>query len=172
MQTGQKLQALRVQRGMTQEEVAERLYVSRELVSKWELGQRKPDIRALRELARLFSVEIDELADTAALSDELSAGCAVSSTKDVSSDNVSAADASSASEAPSVSEELSSAAAQKSETDISSPEFSDSSISGIGSAGCTSVSNLPSANSVSGLKSATAPVIAPQTAFATALLQC
>ena len=73
MQTGQKLQALRVQRGMTQEQLAERLFVSRELVSKWELGQRKPDIRALRELARLFSVEIDDLADTAALSDELSA---------------------------------------------------------------------------------------------------
>ena len=38
MQTGQKLQALRVQRGMTQEQLAERLFVSRELVSKWELG--------------------------------------------------------------------------------------------------------------------------------------
>ena len=71
MQTGQKLQALRVRRGMTQEQLAERLYVSRELVSKWELGQRRPDIRLLREMASLFSVEIDDLMDTEAFSDEL-----------------------------------------------------------------------------------------------------
>ena len=71
MQTGQKLQALRVQRGMTQEQLAERLYVSRELVSKWELGQRRPDIRLLREMASLFSVEIDDLMDTEPVSDEL-----------------------------------------------------------------------------------------------------
>ena len=71
MQTGQKLQALRVQRGMTQEQLAERLYVSRELVSKWELGQRRPDIRLLREMASLFSVEIDDLMDTKQISDEL-----------------------------------------------------------------------------------------------------
>ena len=71
LQTGQKLQMLRAQANMTQEQLAERLFVSRELVSKWELGQRKPDIRALRELAKLFSVEIDELADTGALSREL-----------------------------------------------------------------------------------------------------
>lgn len=71
MQTGQKLQKLRVQRGMTQEQLAERLYVSRELVSKWELGQRRPDIRLLREMASLFSVEIDDLMDTEPVSDEL-----------------------------------------------------------------------------------------------------
>ena len=71
MQTGQKLQALRVQRGMTQEQLAERLYISRELVSKWELGQRRPDIRLLREMASLFSVEIDDLMDTEQISDEL-----------------------------------------------------------------------------------------------------
>jgi RNA polymerase sigma factor (sigma-70 family) len=71
LQTGQKLQALRVQRGMTQEQLAERLFVSRELVSKWELGQRRPDIRLLREMASLFSVEIDDLMDTEQISDEL-----------------------------------------------------------------------------------------------------
>ena len=71
MQTGQKLQALRVRRGMTQEQLAERLFVSRELVSKWELGQRRPDIRLLREMASLFSVELDDLMDTGPFSDEL-----------------------------------------------------------------------------------------------------
>ena len=72
MQTGQILQALRVKQGMTQEQLAERLFVSRELVSKWELGQRRPDIRLLRALAELFTVDIDELMDTEAISEELS----------------------------------------------------------------------------------------------------
>ena len=71
MQTGQKLQALRLQRGMTQEQLAERLFVSRELISKWELGQRRPDIRLLREAAELFCVDIDALMNTEAFSEEL-----------------------------------------------------------------------------------------------------
>lgn len=71
MQTGHKLRKLRTQADMTQEQLAERLFVSRELVSKWELGQRSPDIRALRGVAELFSVDVDELADTRAFMDEL-----------------------------------------------------------------------------------------------------
>ena len=71
MQTGQKLQELRVRANMTQEQLAERLFVSRELISKWELGQRKPDIRTLREICKLFSVEIDTFMETNSLSDEL-----------------------------------------------------------------------------------------------------
>ncbi|MBQ6021416.1 MAG: helix-turn-helix transcriptional regulator, partial [Clostridia bacterium] len=66
MQTGQKLQTLRMQKNMTQEQLAEKLYVSRELVSKWELGQRRPNIRLLRDLSALFGVGIDELTDTGA----------------------------------------------------------------------------------------------------------
>ena len=71
MQTGQKLQALRSQNNMTQEQLAEKLYVSRELVSKWELGQRRPNIRLLRDLSALFGVGIDELTDTGAFTAEL-----------------------------------------------------------------------------------------------------
>ena len=71
--TGEILRALRLGRGMTQEQLAERLFVSRELVSKWELGQRRPDIRALSAIAGLFGVEIEDLADTEALAGELSA---------------------------------------------------------------------------------------------------
>ena len=71
MQTGQKLQKLRAQADMTQEQLAERLFVSRELISKWELGQRRPDIRMLREIADLFSVDINELMDTEVFSKEL-----------------------------------------------------------------------------------------------------
>ncbi len=71
LRTGQEIQRLRTAAGLTQEQLAERLFVSRELISKWELGQRKPDIRMLRELAALFSVRVDELADTGALAEEL-----------------------------------------------------------------------------------------------------
>ena len=72
MQTGQIIQKLRINAEMTQEQLAERLFVSRELVSKWELGQRKPNIRELREMAKLFRVRIDDLIDTNDLWEELS----------------------------------------------------------------------------------------------------
>jgi transcriptional regulator with XRE-family HTH domain len=71
MQTGQRLQTLRLQQNLTQEQLAEKLYVSRELVSKWELGQRRPNIRVLRDLSALFGVGIDELTDTGAFAAEL-----------------------------------------------------------------------------------------------------
>ena len=73
LRTGQEIQRLRTAAGLTQEQLAERLYVSRELISKWELGQRKPDIRMLREMAALFSVGVDRLADTGAFAEELAA---------------------------------------------------------------------------------------------------
>ena len=73
MQTGQMIQRLRINAELTQEQLAERLFVSRELVSKWELGQRKPNIRELREMAKLFRVRIDDLIDTNGLWEELAA---------------------------------------------------------------------------------------------------
>lgn len=71
MQTGQIIQKLRIHAGLTQEQLADKLFVSRELVSKWELGQRKPNIRELREMSNLFHVGIDDLIDTNELWDEL-----------------------------------------------------------------------------------------------------
>lgn len=71
MQTGQKIQALRIKADMTQEQLAERLFVSRELVSKWELGQRRPNVKILKELAKLFDVDVDELIDADTFSAEL-----------------------------------------------------------------------------------------------------
>lgn len=71
LRTGQEIQRLRTAAHMTQEQLAEQLYVSRELVSKWELGQRKPDIRILRDIAALFSVRVEELTDTGAFAEEL-----------------------------------------------------------------------------------------------------
>ena len=61
MEFNVKLQELRKSRGLTQEELAEAIYVSRTAVSKWESGRGYPNIDSLRELSRFFSVTIDEL---------------------------------------------------------------------------------------------------------------
>jgi len=61
MEFNEKLQQLRKQRNLTQEELAETLYVSRTAVSKWESGRGYPSIDSLKAISRLFSVSIDEL---------------------------------------------------------------------------------------------------------------
>ena len=61
MEFHEKLQALRKGRGLTQEELAEALYVSRTAISKWESGRGYPSIDSLKEISRYFSVTIDEL---------------------------------------------------------------------------------------------------------------
>ena len=61
MDLGKKLQELRKQKGLTQEELAEILYVSRTAVSKWESGRGVPNIESLKAISRFFSVSIDEL---------------------------------------------------------------------------------------------------------------
>ena len=61
MEFHEKLQELRKQQGLTQEELAEFLYVSRAAVSKWESGRGYPNLDSLKAIARFFSVTIDEL---------------------------------------------------------------------------------------------------------------
>lgn len=61
MEFCEKLQELRKTRGLTQEELAEALYVSRTAVSKWESGRGYPSIDSLKELSNYFSVTIDDL---------------------------------------------------------------------------------------------------------------
>lgn len=61
MEFYEKLQELRKSRGLTQEELAEALYVSRTAVSKWESGRGYPSIDSLKEISSYFSVSIDEL---------------------------------------------------------------------------------------------------------------
>ena len=61
MEFNEKLQELRKKRGMTQEELAQQIYVSRAAISKWESGRGYPNIDSLKELAKFFSVSIDEL---------------------------------------------------------------------------------------------------------------
>ncbi|MBO5378169.1 MAG: helix-turn-helix transcriptional regulator [Ruminiclostridium sp.] len=61
MEFNEKLQELRKSKGLTQEELAEALYVSRTAISKWESGRGYPSIDSLREISKFFSVTIDEL---------------------------------------------------------------------------------------------------------------
>lgn len=61
MTLGEKLQALRQGKGLSQEQLAERLEVSRQSVSKWESGQSRPDMDKLVVLAALFEVSTDYL---------------------------------------------------------------------------------------------------------------
>ena len=61
MEFSEKLQELRKGRSMTQEELAESLFVSRTAISKWESGRGYPSIDSLKEISRFFSVTIDDL---------------------------------------------------------------------------------------------------------------
>ena len=61
MEFHEKLRELRKNRGLTQEELAEALYVSRTAISKWESGRGYPSIDSLKEISNYFSVTIDDL---------------------------------------------------------------------------------------------------------------
>lgn len=61
MEFNEKLQELRKSRSLTQEELAEALFVSRTAISKWESGRGYPNLDSLKEISRYFSVSIDEL---------------------------------------------------------------------------------------------------------------
>lgn len=61
MEFNEKLQELRKQKGLTQEELAECLFVSRAAISKWESGRGYPNIDSLKAISRFFSITIDEL---------------------------------------------------------------------------------------------------------------
>ncbi len=61
MEFNEKLQELRKGRGLTQEELAEKLFVSRTAISKWESGRGYPSIDSLKQIAHFFSVTIDDL---------------------------------------------------------------------------------------------------------------
>jgi len=57
----EKLQLIRKSKGLTQEELAEKLEVSRQAVAKWESGQVYPDINNLIQISNLFNVTVDYL---------------------------------------------------------------------------------------------------------------
>ena len=61
MTLAEKILSLRTQRGMSQDDLAEKLEVSRQSVSKWETAQSTPDLDKIIKLANLFGVTVDEL---------------------------------------------------------------------------------------------------------------
>ena len=61
MEFGEKLQILRKEKQITQEELADSIFVSRTAVSKWESCRGYPSIESLKNIADFFSVSVDEL---------------------------------------------------------------------------------------------------------------
>lgn len=61
MEFNEKLQQLRKEKNLTQEQLAEKLYISRTAISKWESGKGYPNIDSLKNISKLFGVTIDDL---------------------------------------------------------------------------------------------------------------
>lgn len=64
MELSEKIQKLRKEHNLTQEQFAEKLFVSRTAVSKWETGRGMPSMESLQMIARLFHITLDELLST------------------------------------------------------------------------------------------------------------
>ncbi len=62
MEIGNKIFKLRKKNNLSQEELAEKVGVARQTISKWELGETNPDLKQAKELSRIFNVSLDELA--------------------------------------------------------------------------------------------------------------
>jgi len=63
MTLGEKLYTLRAKRNMTQEQLAEKLQVSRQSISKWESDATRPDLGKLKFLAEFYQISLDKLLD-------------------------------------------------------------------------------------------------------------
>lgn len=61
MSIGAKIKSLRKKNGMTQEDLAKRLCISYQAVSKWECGRTIPDISLIAPLTKIFNISADEL---------------------------------------------------------------------------------------------------------------
>jgi len=58
---GSFIKKLRIDNNLTQLELAEKLGVTYQAVSKWENGKNVPDIATLKEISKLFNIDIDEI---------------------------------------------------------------------------------------------------------------
>lgn len=58
---GEQLRKARVERGMTQQSLAEQLYVTRQSVSRWECGDRYPDLLTTKKISQILEVSLDDL---------------------------------------------------------------------------------------------------------------
>lgn len=63
MKLGEKLLSLRKKKGLTQEELAEKIDVTRQTISNWELNETSPNPEQLKKLSKELNVSIDELLD-------------------------------------------------------------------------------------------------------------
>ena len=61
MTLGEKLKKLRTDNGLTQDELAKKIYVTRTAISKWESDRGYPNIESLKQIAKAFSITVDEL---------------------------------------------------------------------------------------------------------------
>jgi len=61
MELSEKLQKLRKEKNWTQEELAQKLFVSRTAISKWESGRGIPNIDSLKSISEVFGISVDEL---------------------------------------------------------------------------------------------------------------
>ena len=63
MNLGKKIAELRKKNNLSQEELAEKVGVSRQTISKWEIGDTTPDINQVKIISKIFNISIDELVD-------------------------------------------------------------------------------------------------------------
>ena len=63
MDLGKKILELRKKENLSQEQLAEKMNVTRQTISKWELNETTPDIKQAKELSRLFKISLDELTE-------------------------------------------------------------------------------------------------------------
>ena len=63
MEIGNKIMELRKKNNLSQEDLAEKIGVARQTISKWELGETSPDLKQSKELSKIFNVSLDELVD-------------------------------------------------------------------------------------------------------------
>ena len=61
MEIGDKILELRKNAKLSQEQLAEKMNVTRQTISKWELNETAPDIKQAKELSRIFKISLDEL---------------------------------------------------------------------------------------------------------------
>ena len=61
METGNILYNLRTERGLSQDELAEKVFVTRQAVSRWENGETRPGVETLKLLSKFFNVSINTL---------------------------------------------------------------------------------------------------------------
>ena len=63
MDLGKKILELRKKENLSQEQLAEKMNVTRQTISKWELNETTPDIKQAKELSKLIKISLDELTE-------------------------------------------------------------------------------------------------------------